>query len=169
MITLTVASGTGVKGNQITLAVNIASTGGDQCTALQWSFSLTSDVALVSVTAGAAAIAAGKTLSRAGNLCAISSLGLNNNVIGDGVLVMITLSIAANPSTGSIPVSLTGIIATDATPSSLSTSGVDGTITVDSPVLTCPVGSSAGIVGTAYSATLVASGGTPPYTYSITG
>lgn len=165
MITLTLASGTGIKSGTITLALSIASTGGDQCTGVQFSFGHTSDVSLTSVTLGAAATGASKSLNRAGDLCVV--WGVNVNVIGDGTLLSATFTVAASPSTGSIPISITGIVATDASGNALTTSGVSGTITVDTPVLTCPVGGSVASINVVYSKTLVASGGIPPYTYSI--
>lgn len=167
MITLTLASGTGIKSGTITLALSIASTGGDQCTAIQWSFGHTSDVTLTSVALGAAATGASKSLNRSGDLCVV--WGINTNVIGDGTLLNATFTIAASPSTGSIPISITGIVASDSGGNALTTSGVSGTITVDTPVLACPVGGSTATINVVYSATLVASGGTPPYTYSIVG
>lgn len=164
MITLTVASGTGIRSGTITLNLSIASTGGDQCTACQWSFSFSSDVMLASVALGASAIAASKPLNRAGNLCVIG--GFNNNIIGDGVLVTATFNIAAMPSTGSIPISVTGILASDANADALTTSSVAGTITVDTPVLACPVNNT-GTINLGYFGTVVASGGVGPYTFAI--
>lgn len=167
MITLTLASGTGIRSGSVTLALAIASTGGDRCASVQWSFGHTSDVTLTSVALGSVAVSASKSLSRSGDLCVIWSS--NQNVIADGTLITATFSIAANPSTGSIPISITGVVASDPDANPLTASGVSGTVTVDTPVLTCPVGGNTAVVNTPYTATLVASGGVPSYTYSIIG
>ncbi len=164
MITLSSASGTGIRSGTIALNLSIASTGGDQCTACQWSFSYGSDVTLASVALGASAIAASKPLNRAGNLCVIG--GFNNNVIGDGVLVVATFSIAATPSAGTIIISFTNILASDANADPLITSGSSGTITVDTPVLACPI-DNAGVINLGYFGTVIASGGIGPYTFAI--
>ncbi len=166
MITLTLASGTGVKGGTVMLALAIASTGGDQCTGVQFSFGHTADISLTSAVLGTAAIAASKMLNRAGDLCSV--WGLNIDAIADGELLVATFTIAANPSSGSITISIDDIVASDADANPLTSSGVSGIATVDTPVLLCPVGSTARI-NVPYSTTLVASGGLPPYTYSITG
>jgi len=169
MITLSLASGTSIKSGIITLALSIASTGGDQTTAVQWSFGFTSDVTLASVALGSAATVASKSLNRAGSLCVVAAVGTNNNIIGNGTLVTATFNIAANPSSGSIPISVFGVVATDVNGNGLTTSGSPGTITVDTPVLACPINGDSAIFNVIYSATLIASGGVGPYTFAIIG
>ena len=130
MVTLTMAAGSGTAGSTVTLDLSIASTGGDQCTGVEWVFAPNNSlVTVASVALGAAAIAANKTISRAGPLCIVQSIGLNNDVIGDGVLVSATFSIASS-ATGLITLNLTGIYATDANADPLSTDGIFGSITI---------------------------------------
>lgn len=164
MITLSLASGTGVKGGTITLAVSIASTGGDQCSVIEFSLNHTSDVIITSATLGSAATAASKTLNQAGDSFAV--WGSNANAIADGQLVIITFQISATPSTGSIPISFSGMTALSASSGgagSPTTASNPGTVTVDNPSLSCPVGGGSATVGTFYSSALVPSAGTPPY------
>lgn len=168
MITLSVASGTDIKGGSISLAISIASTGGDQCSLVELTVSHTSDVMITSASLGSAASVAAKTLSQGGDTFAV--WGSNANIIANGQLVIITFQIAANPSTGSIPITLSALSATDADANVLSITGTPGTITVDNPSLACPVGGGSATVGTFYSAALVPSAGTAPYgPYAITG
>lgn len=117
MITLSLASGAGVPGGTVTLALSIASTGGDACTTLDFTF-VSSDLTLQSVALGAAG--AGKSFSFAGNTVIVG--GFDALVIPDGVLLNCTFLIALVPSTGNIPVTLSSISASDADANSLTTS-----------------------------------------------
>src|SRR6185437_9890881 len=101
-----------IPGGTVTLTLSIASTGGYQCTAVEFALNFnTSDLTLVTVAPGTSATAAGKALNRSGPLCIIG--GFNNNVIGDGVLATIVFNISLTPSGTPVPVSLTGIVATN--------------------------------------------------------
>lgn len=125
MITLSLSSGIGIAGGTVTLAVSIASTGGDACTTVEWTFS-SPDVTLQSVALGAAG--AGKSLSFAGNTVIVG--GFDALVIPDGVLVNCTFLISPTPSSGSISITFTSISASDASANPLSTSNSGGTVTV---------------------------------------
>ena len=167
LVTLTLASGSGVPGGTVNLDLSIASTGGALPTQIEWTFSNTSDVTLTNVVAGASATAAVKTVSRAGSLVIIA--GPNINVIGDGVLATATFAIALSPSTTPVPISLTGIVISDADANPIPSASVPSSLTVNVPMLACPVSGDSAVVGLAYLNNMVASGGTPPYTYAVTG
>jgi len=168
MITLTLASGSGIEGGTLPLTLTIASTSGDACTSVQFTLSYNpADLTLTSAVAGASATGASKMVNRAGNLIVI--WGLNTNVIADGTLCTLNF-LVSNPVThGSIPITLTSIVASDASANPLSTTGVAGTVTVNIVTIACPVGGGSASKGQNYSAQLLASGGTGPYTFTITG
>lgn len=167
LVTLTLAAGSGAPGSLVTLNLSIASTGGALPADVQWVFTLTSDVTLVSMALGASGISATKILSRSGTTCIV--YGLNTNVIPDGVLATVTLQIAASPSTNSISLGFSSSAASDASAGSIPTATVGSTLTVLSPTLSCPIGGGTAIVGLAYYAQMVGSGGTLPYTISGSG
>ena len=166
-LTLALGSASGIPGGSVTLVLNIEVPSGVFPTAIQWAFSFTSDLTLTAVTIGAAATAASKTLSQVGSDCVV--WGVNTNVINSGVLVTAIFTISLTPSTGSIPVSITGIVASDASANPITVVEISGTITTDLPVLACPISGDSAVLNTPYTKTLVASGGVPPYTYSIIG
>jgi len=118
VITLSLASGAGIPGGTVTLALSIASTGGDACTTVEWAF-VSSDMTLQSVALGAAG--AGKSLNFAGDTAIVG--GFDALVIPDGVLANCTFLISPTPSTGNIPVTISGISASDAAADPLTTSG----------------------------------------------
>lgn len=126
MVTLALSSGSGTSGSTITLDVSITSTGGDQCSQIQWDFVPQSGLSLLSADLGAAGIAANKSLSVAGNLCVI--YGSNQDIIGDGVLVSATFSIAPWAS-GALTVGLSSIVASDENADPLTSTGTGGTVT----------------------------------------
>ena len=128
MITLSLAFGMGFAGGSVTLALSIASTGGDACTVVQWDFSYL-NLTLASVMAGTAA--AGKSLSRTGNQIIIG--GFDTNVIPDGVLVNATFNIAAHPTANPIPIALTALAASDADANPLTTASSPGSIGYSAP------------------------------------
>lgn len=129
LVALSLNSVVSVPGGTVTLTLSIASTGGYQCTAIEFALNFnTSDLTLVTVAPGTSATAASKVLNRSGPLCIIG--GFNNNVIGDGVLATIVFDISLTPSGSPIPVSLAGIVATDATAALLNSSGSPGAITL---------------------------------------
>jgi len=127
-VTLSLSSGTSTPGGIITLTLSIASTGGDLPTQVQWVFSHTADVSIASVTAGAAAVAANKMLARAGNLMLI--WGVNQDAIGDGVLVTVAFRISSFPSGTSTVINIASIVVSDADANQLTGVGSPGTITI---------------------------------------
>jgi hypothetical protein len=84
---LTLSSTTATAGSSVTLDLSLASPSGSEPAALQWTLDYpAAGVARISVTAGLAATAAGKSISCAGDstayICIVS--GLNGNTIGNG-------------------------------------------------------------------------------------
>ncbi len=126
-VALTLASGNGLRGANVSLDLTIASTGGAAPTSIQWTFSNTADVTLISVTLGAAGISASKSLTQSGSLCIVA--GFNVNVIPDGVLATAVFQIAASPSVNPIPIDLTGVVASDASANPIPTTETFAAVT----------------------------------------
>lgn len=165
LVTLTLASGSGAPGTNITLALSIGSTGGAVPTLVEFTISNDANVTLTGVSLGAAA--AGKTFNRVGPLCIIG--GFDVTAIPDGVLANLTFSIALSPSTTPVTISLTGISISDANADAIPSTVVPSSLTITVPTLACPVSGGTAVVGLAYFNNMVGSGGTPPYTYAVTG
>lgn len=73
--------------------------------ALQADVLLSSGISIVSMTAGAAALDAGKTVSFSGNPSnPVLVFGINRNTIGDGVVVIVTLKLDPSLGAGLYPV-----------------------------------------------------------------
>jgi uncharacterized protein (TIGR03437 family) len=134
-VSISLGSGSGTAGGTVSLPVNVTSLGGAAPAAVQWSFSYTSDITSVSVVTGSAASAGGKSVSCNGNVCLV--WGLNSNTISNGAVATATFQIAANPSTSTIPIQITGVVAASLAGSAISASGASGSVSVP-PALTAP-------------------------------
>src|SRR6185312_11856472 len=165
LVTLTLASASGAPGTSVDLALSIASTGGALPTIVEFTISDTSDVTLTGVALGAAG--AGKTFNQSGPLCIIG--GFDTTVIPDGTLATLTFLIALSPSTTPVTISITNVTISDAGADEIASAEVPGSLTITVPTLACPVSGGTATVGLAYLNNMVASGGTPGYTYAVTG
>ncbi len=135
MISLSLASGIGIPGGTVTLALSIASTGGDACTAVECTF-VSTGLTLQSVALGAAG--AGKSLSSTGNTVIVG--GFDALVIPDGVLASCTFLVLVGAA-GSEAITLTSIAASDVDANPLSSSGSGGSVLIpSSPPNTLPPG-----------------------------
>ena len=130
-VTLSVGSGSATAGTTVSLPINLSSSGGAQTAGLQWSFVYSSDITSVTVAAGPSATNAGKSVTCSGSTCLI--LGFNNTAMADGTVATATFQIASSPSTTSIPIQITGVVASTATGSSILASGGTGTISLPVP------------------------------------
>jgi len=127
-VTLSVESNTVPAGSSVVVPINLTSLGGAQATAIQWTMSYPPDITRVVFAAGPAATNANKTIACNGNMCLI--YGMNNNVIPDGAVATATLQISSTPSASTIPIQLTGVVATTQQGGSISAAGVSGTISI---------------------------------------
>ncbi len=127
MIALSISSISGASGDTVALDLSIASTGGDQCTDIQWTLSYNSDLILTGVDLGPVGVAAVKILSRNLDLCLV--YGLNTTAIADGVLATLTFRISPFLVGTSATVTPTSIVASDADANTLDSSGSAGTVT----------------------------------------
>jgi len=128
-VVLSLGSGYGKPGWTIDLPITLS--GGAQPGALQWTFNFSKDVTGVTVVAGAATKAAGKTLACAKNTCLL--FGVNTTTIGDGEVALATFQIAEKPSASVIEIVVNGVVAAEVDGSSISASGKVGKITLLNP------------------------------------
>lgn len=130
---ISLGSGTASKGGSVALSLSLANGSGLQSGALEWALSYSSsDIASVSVAAGASLSAAGKSLScssSSGNTKCVA-YGLNQNAIGNGTIAAATLNIASNAPDSSIVVSVSPVVISNPAGSSVSTAGTGGSISV---------------------------------------
>jgi uncharacterized protein (TIGR03437 family) len=132
-VTLSIASGSGTAGASVSLPINLTSSGGAQAAGLQWSFSYSSDITSVTVVAGPSASNAGKTITCSANSCLV--LGFNNTAMSDGTVASATFQISPNPSATSIPIQISGVVASTAAGNSISGSGSSGTVFLPPPTV----------------------------------
>jgi len=127
-VSLSIGSAAGTPGGTVSLPINLTSSGGAQAAGLQWSFVYSSDITSVSVVAGPSAISASKNITCSGNNCLL--LGFNSTAMADGTVATATFHISSAPSATSIPVQISGVVATSAGGDSIPASGGAGTITL---------------------------------------
>jgi hypothetical protein len=127
-VSLSLGSAYAKAGWTVDLPVTLS--GGAQPVALQWSFSFSSDITSVTVVAGPATKAAGKTLNCSGNTCLL--FGVNRSTLADGVVATATFQIAANPSSATIEIAIKSVVAAELNGNSIPASGGVGKITLPS-------------------------------------
>lgn len=100
--------------------------------ALQFDLALPNGMSFVSIASGSAAQAAQKDAYAAFNSGTITALigGINQNLIGNGTLANITISLAANIAPGQYVITPTGLVFSDPNGNEVPESGVAGSITV---------------------------------------
>ncbi len=137
-VTVGIGSNSGTAGSTVELPITLTSSGGAQAAGLQWSFSYSSDITGVTVVAGSAATNAGKSVTCSGNNCLI--LGFNSTAMANGTVAIATFQIAANPSTTTIPIQISGVVASTASGASIPASGGSGTVSLAGNLSSVSVG-----------------------------
>src|ERR1022692_4264879 len=132
---LALSSGATTPGGTVSLNLSLSSPSGSQPAGIEWTFVyLPSDIFAISASAGAAATAAGKSLSCAGSpgsyLCLLT--GLNGNVIQNGVVAVLTVTLSAASSGATI--SVTNALSAPTARSAIQTTATGGTITTGVPL-----------------------------------
>jgi uncharacterized protein (TIGR03437 family) len=130
-VALSIGSGSSTAGGTVSLPITLSSSDGALTAGLQWSFVYSSDITSVTVVAGPAAINAGKSITCSANTCLL--LGFNNTAMADGAVATATFQIASSPSTTSIPVQVSSVVASSAAGDSIPASGGSGTISLPPP------------------------------------
>src|SRR5579871_3209537 len=157
---LSLASGSTVKGSALSLNLSL-NAGSSAPAGLQWTLSYApSDISSLTMSAGSALTAAGKTLScnaGTGSVMCLAS-GMNATAIGSGVVAVVTATL--NPSSvntlDSIPIS--NVMGALGNGSSVTVAGAGGTITVNNPVPTISTLSPANAVAGTAAFTLTVNG-----------
>ena len=127
--TLSLSSGVAAADGTVALSLTLASATGAEA-ALQWTLTYpASSVTYISATSGAAALAASKTVTCAGGSGSYRCIasGMNANVIPNGVVANVNLTIAAGVT--SIAIGVTGTLGASAQGTALAVSGIGGTVT----------------------------------------
>src|ERR1035438_4453456 len=105
---LVLSSGAATPGGTASLALSLANLGGTQLAALQWTLNYpSSSISGITVTAGPASTTAAKTIYCAGSggTYTCLALGLNSNIIGDGVVANVQLSLTTSATSANITLS----------------------------------------------------------------
>ncbi|HUI56980.1 MAG TPA: putative Ig domain-containing protein [Bryobacteraceae bacterium] len=127
--TLSLSSGVAAADGTVSLSLTLASSTGAEA-ALQWTLTYPAgNVTSISAAPGAAALAAGKAVTCAigsGSYRCIAS-GMNANVIPNGVVAIVNLTIAGGVTSTAIGV--TGTLGASAQGTALAVSGIGGTVT----------------------------------------
>jgi hypothetical protein len=130
---ISVGSASGLPGASVTLSVGF-SPSTTSASALQFDLMFSSSLTYVSCSAGAATTAAGK-----GVYCSAITGGARfliygaTNAIGLGNVTDIQFIISGSASTGSIPVTISGIVVSDANGNRIASAGTAGSVTVLAP------------------------------------
>jgi hypothetical protein len=136
-VTLSIGSGSAARATSVTIPIIMSSSAGAQPAAFQWTMGYSSsDISSVSVTAGSSATSAGKNVTCNSSSTATTCIasGLNMNTISGGTVANATFTIAAGAVDTTVPVQITGVMATDMVgTTSFSTSGTGGILTILQP------------------------------------
>ncbi len=148
---LALSSGAASPGGAVSLNLSLSSASGSQPAGVEWTLAYSpSNIVSISASAGAAATAAGKSLSCTGSsgsyMCFLTGLspgGLNANPIENGVIAVVTATLSATSSGATINV--TNALSTSAAGSAVQTTAAGGTIAAIVPLsltsLNCNPGS----------------------------
>ena len=133
---LDLSGGVTIPGGTVSLNLSLATLSGNGPAGLEWAFTYpSSDIVAISASAGAAATAASKSLSCAGNpgsgsyICFLTGLlpsGLNTNIIPNGVVAVLTVTLSAGTSGTTIGVS--NALGSSAAGSAIQVTATGGTI-----------------------------------------
>ena len=132
-VALSLSSGTATPGNPVVLNLSLNAPSGNQPAGLQWTLAYsTTDFSAISVAAGSAATAAGKTLScnnvSGSTTCLI--WGLNSNTISSGVVATVTLTVSASTLQTSSIVQVLNSVASSASGVAISSTASGATVTI---------------------------------------
>jgi hypothetical protein len=136
-VVLSLNSGSSVPGGSTTLNLSLTTTGGAQPAGAQWTLTYSpSDISGISFAPGAASSAAGKSItcsSISGSTTCID-VGMNSNVIADGVLGLATVTLAAGTVDSSASIQMSLVVASTSTGSTIPGSGTGAAISISQVV-----------------------------------
>src|SRR5712691_4341423 len=135
-VAISLSSGSSAPGGSAALNISLTTSGGAQPASVQWTMSyLSSDIANVSVTLGPAIVSKTVSCSSTGGSTMCVAFGMNNTIIGNGILATGTFSIASGALDASAQVQVTAVMASDANGNAIPVSGSGGTISISQPIL----------------------------------
>ncbi len=136
---LTTGSASAAAGASVDLSISFAP-GSGSVSSLQFDLMFSSSLTYVSTSTGSAATAASKTAI--GNTISggvrIMLFDMNRNILGPGPVAIVRVSIASGAPAGSIPITMSGVVASDPDGAGVSINGVNGSVTVLPPADTTP-------------------------------
>jgi hypothetical protein len=134
-----VGSAPGIPGASVTVPISFTA-GATGVSTLQFDLIFSSLLTYSGTTSGPAATAAEKSVSSNAITggARILVFGLNQNSIGSGVIANLQLNISGSAPAGTIPITITGIVASDALANAVSTIGTAGGVIAFSPSDTTP-------------------------------
>lgn len=140
-LNLTIGSGSGARGSSVAVSISLSSPAGSEPAALQFRLTFPAgDVTGVTVAAGAAAVAAGKTASCANTTGAVTCLlwGANATLMANGVVAVATVTLSATTPANAIALQLQNAQGTTAGAVPVGALVTGGVITVLAPDTTPP-------------------------------
>jgi trimeric autotransporter adhesin len=141
---LALSSASVIPGGTAALALTLNNDAGAQPAALQWTLSyVASDVAGITIDAGSAAAAAGKTLycnpGTGSTVCLLA--GVNSTTMAAGVVAKINVKLASTSSKTVVPITISNAVAASLNGNGIPTTAAGGTLAIDGPLsimsLTC--------------------------------
>lgn len=129
---LVLSSAVTAPGGTVSLNLTLTSASDSQPAGIEWTFAYSpSDIVSITTTAGAAAIAANKSLSCAGSrgshicfLTGLTSSGLKTNVIENGVVAVVTVTVSAATT-----INVTNALSASIGGKAIATTATGGTVT----------------------------------------
>jgi uncharacterized protein (TIGR03437 family) len=132
-LSLALSSGAGAPGTTVSLSITLEADAGTQPAGLQWTLNYSSaDFMAVQVVASSSATMAGKSISCAGQSGSLICLlvGLNADLIPNGVVAIATLQISATTTSASSSILLTNVVAATPDGRGIPISGSGGVVTI---------------------------------------
>ena len=133
---LTLSSSTALSGGSVSLNLTLSSSASNPPAALQWTFTYpAAAVSNLSVTAGAALVSAGKSVTCSGGASGYTCIayGMNANAVGDGVIATVTVTLSGSSAAA---IGLTNPLAASAAGSGVTVTGTGGTVGVGATAVT---------------------------------
>jgi hypothetical protein len=133
---LTLGAGSDIPGATVAIGITLSTNTLAPLAGLQWTVSYPpTQVSGITVIDGAAATAAGKTVSCSGGpgvyRCIVA--GANQNLISTGVVALLSIQIAPAAAPGSFPLELSGLLGTSELGTPVAVAGANGLLTVLAP------------------------------------
>lgn len=126
-VSIALASGNATPGSSVPLAISMTATGGAQPSSLEWTMRYPADVTSVVVSGGPKNV----TCSNFGGSTTCLMFDLTQNTIPSGAIALATVVISPGSTSTNVPISMSGLIATDATGSiTYSTSASGGSLNI---------------------------------------